>query len=148
MGSVRLLPLCRLQNPDCCPGKSVFLLWLLVRRLAHGLLTALQLLTGEALLFHALGTSRFEDLNDVTHYQKLSVEPGSAERIWVLVDSSYSLPQPAGIFRRPRPFFTVEAVSSRQTHLRWAEDFAPEYFYMKIWEFSEILQMSVVPPPR
>ena len=45
-------------------GKSIFLLWLLIRRLALHLPTVLQVTTGRVILFHEAGVSEFTDHDD------------------------------------------------------------------------------------
>ena len=94
------------------PGKSVFLAWLLVRRLALGLPTALQVRKKYAILFHERGTNGFKRLDVAFPYMKLGFPPRSLGRIWALVDSNSSLRDPASISTSSVPFFTVESVRS------------------------------------
>ena len=56
-------------------GKSVFLIWLLVRRLALGLPTALQYDKNFAILFHKDGVSQFADLKNHLTYSAFKYPP-------------------------------------------------------------------------
>ncbi len=125
-------------DPNPQPGKTVFLIWLLVRRLTLRLPTALQIRPDEALLFHEGGTSIFQDLIDNGSYLGLeSANPQS--KIWVLVDSNESLEKLAGVFRMGRPFFVLQ-VASRGDPFEWAKKVYFDRFYMKTWTLSEVLQ--------
>ena len=114
-----------------------------MQRLALRLPTALQLREGHAILFHKGGTSRFLDLTDDTTYAGLTSDKPSG-RIWVLVDSSQVLSEPAHLFCAGKPFFFVGA-ASRQSHFGWANKVGHEHFYMKTWALSEVLQACVIP---
>ena len=132
-------------EPDLSVGKSVFLMWLLVRRLALGLPTALQVRKDHAVLFHEGGTSIFLELSDVIPYLvPFKPPPHTPGKIWALIDSNRFLPEPVEIFMRLRPFFTVEAVSPYQPgHIEWSQSFPSDCFYMRPWDLSEIIQASV-----
>ena len=123
----------------------MFLAWLLVRRLALGLPTALQVRKKYAILFHERGTNGFKRLDVAFPYMKLGFPPRSLGRIWALVDSNSSLRDPASIFTSSVPFFTVESVRSCQQRRKWAHKVALKWFYMKTWIFSEVIQASVTP---
>jgi len=109
-----------------------------MQRLALRLPTALQLREGHAILFHEGGTSRFLDLKDDTAYARLASDKPSG-RIWVLVDSSQVLSEPAQLFCAGKPFFFVGA-ASRQSRFEWAKKVGHQHFYMKTWALSEVLQ--------
>jgi hypothetical protein len=136
-----LLPLP--AESDIWPGKSVFLLWLLVRRLAHRLPTVLQVTESFALLFHKTGISELTGLKGDPGYAAFKFSPDYRSRIWVLADSNESLLKPAIIFRHDSPFFMVNAVSPRSEHLDWLKKVNYEDFYMKTWSLSEIIQAHV-----
>ena len=116
-----------------------------MRRLALGLPTALQVRKEYAVLFHACGTAGFKNLDDAMLYLSLKFSPCSLSRIWALVDSNSSLRDPAPIFTWSAPFFIVESVTSCERRM-WAEGVASDWFYMKTWSFSEVIQASVTRP--
>jgi hypothetical protein len=120
------------------------LVWLLIRRLALRLPTALQIDDSEVFLFHEGGTSLFQGLKSVSAYLGLNFSTPSS-KIWVLIDSSAMLLEPAPVFRKRRPFFVVEA-ASRLSRFEWGKKVFAKYFCMKTWSFSEVLQMYVTPP--
>ena len=130
-----------LAESDLWPGKSFFLLWLLIRRLALGLPTALQISPDCALLFHEDGVCQFTYLEPNEVYGPLT-SPGPG-RIWALVASSRALTQPAGVFGNGAPFFVIESASPRRSHLQWLQGADSQYFYMKRWSFPEVLQAYV-----
>ena len=77
----------------------MFLLWLLARRLALLLPTALQVDSSYAILFHQGGVFELTHLCGHPEYLALSFPPNARpSRIWALVDSNPLLPEPAGIF--------------------------------------------------
>ena len=122
----------------------MFLLWLLMRRLALGLPAALQLDGTPPILFHERGVSQFTrnlDIYTVTKALKLS-PPG---QIWALVDSNQFAKEPAAVFRNTI-FFVVEAVSFSYPRLE-RTPLHTSLFFMKTWSFSEALQAYVEPPP-
>jgi len=129
-------------------GKSVFLLWLLVRRLALGLPTVLQTHKDRAILFNQGKVFQLDDLNDPEAYTSLEF-PHTChhKRIWVIVDTKLSLPEPAGIFRFPGTFFVVNA-TFRSHFCEWSDEVDTRWFYMKPWSFSEIIQAYVDPASR
>jgi hypothetical protein len=134
-------------EPNVQSGKSVFLMWLLMRRLALRLPTALQVMENYAIFFHEGGTSQFSSLDSPIIYGGLRSPNNGPERIWALVDSNQSLLQPAPTFRGNGPFFVVEAVSPREEHFEWAKKVYSRHFYMKPWTSLEVLQASVTAPP-
>ena len=126
-------------------GKTVFFAWLLIRRLVLGLPTAMQFRDGLALLFHEKGTSRFIHLN-VVRYFKLTSPHRSPGRIWVLVDAGRFLSEPAPIFIKAGPFFTVETVSPNRSSFKTQVGQSPRrcrlFFYIfpavRIWGFCMV----------
>ena len=115
-----------------------------MRRLAFKLPTALQVDHSFAILFHEGGVSEFTYLNARQRYLTLDPQSNSGRnRIWALVDSSPTFPQPANIFIRSSPFFIVEAVSPRSDHLEWLKRNHYNKFHMKPWSASEVLQAYV-----
>jgi len=69
--SDRLLALHQSAELDPQSGKSIFLIWLLMLRLALGLPTGLQTDQDNAILFHEGGVSKFQHLNEPSHYEGL-----------------------------------------------------------------------------
>ena len=130
-------------DPNPSSGKSLFLVWLLIRGLTLKLPTVLQPDPQEAVLFHEGGTSVFQNLMSLRHYLGLSFDKPFS-KIWVLVDSDVNLLQPAPVFNQGRPFFVVEA-ASRRHRFKWAKKVTAEYFCKKTWDFSEVLQVYVTP---
>jgi len=122
-------------------GKSAFLLRLLLRRLALKLPTALHIRPGCALLFHKGGVKKFSMLGDGPSYNRLKPAPehGAAGRIWALVHSNQEPYAPDSAFT-DGPFFVVQAASSRPAQHRWTRKVPVNFFYMKPWSFSEVLQ--------
>jgi hypothetical protein len=131
-------------DPNHYSGKTVFLAWLLIRRLALKLPTALQINSNKAFLFYEGGTFTFQDLQSTDEYLQLQFSNPSS-KIWVLVDSSNALSKPAPAFCMAHRFFVVEA-ASREILLKWAKKVVFIQFCMKTWSFSEILQVYVTPP--
>jgi len=120
-----------------------------VDRLALGLPTVLQIHEGYAILFHEGGTSQLSHLNHSSAYEPIT--PSFAyfrERIWALVDLGPLLPEPANIFKCPGTFFIVTTTSPGSGRLRWLEQVGHQYFYMKPWTLSEVLQAYVDPASR
>jgi len=117
-----------------------------MRRLVLRLPTALQVREGEAILFHEHGVSRFEFINNNIPYLSLRVPHYSTGRIWALVDSSQTVVKPAPLFQYGSPFLVVEAAPPFQPRLEWTKKVISQYFYMKLWTFSEVLQAYVTPP--
>jgi hypothetical protein len=68
-----------------------------------------------------------------------------SSKIWVLVDSSPTLPEPTPVFLPGYPFFVIEA-ASRRLRFEWAKKVHSAYFCMKTWSFSEVLQVYVTSP--
>ena len=137
-------PSSSLIESNLSSGKSVFLMWLLVRRLALGLPTVLQVREDYAVLFHEGGTSIFLELNNIVPYLGLQPPSGTPRKIWALVDSNRFLSEPAIIFKGYRTFFTIEAVSPHQPHdVKWTWRMPSSCFYMKMWDFSEVIQAFV-----
>jgi hypothetical protein len=132
-------------EPNLQSGKTVFLILLLMQRLALGLPTVLQVERDYAVLFHERGTTRFLLLNSISAYMRLN-SADSSSRIWALVDSNNSLSDPAPMFHAGRPFFVVEAVPPRRPRFEWAKEVYFQHFYMKTWTFPEVLQACVAPP--
>ena len=115
-----------------------------MRRLALKLPTALQIHKSYAVLFHEGGVSEFahaEHHPDYDPLMRLSKRP--SRRIWVLVHSSSDLLEPFDVFKYSSPFFVVDAVPHRFDHLKWLNKTGHEYFYMKPWSDSEVLQACV-----
>ena len=119
------------------------MVWLLIWRLSLGLPTALQIRGNRALLFHEGGVSLFQDLTDNTTYLGLEFSDPSS-KIWVLVDSNSTLPEPTPVFRMGHPFFVIETTSHVQ-RLEWCKKVHSKYFCMKTWALSEVLQVYVIP---
>jgi len=117
----------------------MFLLWLLMRRLALGLPTALQLNGTPPLLFHERGVCQFTHPDDQS-VSALSL--ASPHKIWALVDSNELITVPAHIFQ-VKSFFVVEAVRFSIPLILWMDHSAPRRFFMKPWSFSEVLQAYV-----
>lgn len=120
-------------------GKSVFLLYILLCRLAHKLPTVLHIRSSYALLFHEGGVKEFKQLGTYT-YNKLASEVGPLGRIWALVDSNDDLIKPSSLFK-DGPFFVVLATPPRPIRDDWPSGKAFRFFYMKMWAFSEVLQV-------
>lgn len=115
-----------------------------MRRLVRKIPTALQVSSDYAILFHEGGTLKFGNLTDVIPYLELSSPLESRDRIWALVDlNKPGFFQPATIFVKSRPFFTVAAVSPHQKRHDWTSEVDTQVFCMKSWSFSEVLQASV-----
>ena len=70
------------------------------------------------------------------------MSPGSG-RIWALVDSNQDLAKPTGVFSTGRVFFVIQAASPRPQRVQWLERVDSQYFYMKGWSLSEVLQAYV-----
>ena len=119
----------------------MFLLWLLMHRLALKLPTAFHFKSTYAILFHDGGVSEFTYLDDHPDYLSLRLKP--SEQIWVLLDSGPPLSQPAPMFRSASPFFVVDATSPCSPHFGWLSKIGHVYFYMKPWSISEIIQAYV-----
>jgi len=126
-------------------GKSVFLLRLLLRRLALKLPTVLQIRSSYALLFHEGGVKEFQ--LGAYGYNELESEMGPLGRIWALVDFNDDLIKPSSVFK-DGPFFVVLAAPPRPSCTDWARGRAFRFFYMKPWSFSEALQVYVNLPLR
>jgi hypothetical protein len=126
----------------------MFLLWLLIHRLALGLPTALQIHSSYAILFHQGGVSQFKDPNDRLAYEKLGFPLGDhRKRIWALIDTNPGLLEPGKIFRHNKPFFVVDATSPFSDHVELFDKVPIRAFYMKPWSLSEIIQVYVDPAP-
>ncbi|KAF9648091.1 hypothetical protein BDM02DRAFT_3187371 [Thelephora ganbajun] len=123
-------------------GKSVFLLRILLRRLALKLPTALQIRPNHALLFCRGGVKEFSRLENRSVYHPLKSEHGPPGRIWVLVDSNRELHEPAPAFQEGF-FFVVEVSSPRPSRHEWIRGIRSMSFYMKSWSFMEVLQAQV-----
>jgi hypothetical protein len=124
---------------DLQTGKSVFLMWLLMRRLALGLPTALQVRADCVMLFHEGGTSQFLfPERDIRYLGLKFPQIDCSKRIWALVDSNQHPTEHVGIFCYRKPFFVVEAVSPRQEGLDWIIEVYPAYYDMKPWTSSEV----------
>ena len=120
-------------------GKSVFLLRMLIRRLALKLPTALQIGPNRGMLFHEGCVKEFKLLDDDTAYEKLWGDKDPLSRIWALVESNKNLREPAPIFQQG-PFFAVQAASPRPERRKWTKTVRTKRFYMKPWPFLEVVQ--------
>jgi len=123
------------------PGKTVFLVRLLIRRLSLGLPTALQFAPDCAHLFCEKGVYEFGRLDNPELYNKL--RRGTDARIWALIDSNDDLVQPAALFTNRSPFFVVEAAPPLDDHFEWMKKAHTMRFYMKPWTFPEVCQAYV-----
>jgi len=113
-------------------------------RLALKLPTALQIDDSYAILFHKAGVFEFNHLMDHNDYDTLAtLSKDPSNRIWALIDSNSNLLEPAKLFKYSPPFFIVDSVSPRSGHLEWLKKLSHEYFYMKSWSDSEVLQVYV-----
>ena len=121
-------------------GKSVFLLRILLRRLALKLPTVLQILPDYALLFHEGGVKDFAQIDGRLTYAELESGMAPLGRIWALVDSNDGIHAPAPMFRDGQ-FFVVQAGSPRPIHRDWTRGKRIRFFYAKPWSFSEVLQV-------
>ncbi|KAF9645188.1 hypothetical protein BDM02DRAFT_3120617, partial [Thelephora ganbajun] len=99
-------------------GKSVFLLRVLLRRLALKLPTALQIEPNCAQLFYQEGVKEFTHLEDGPRYTPLESKCDLPGRIWALVDSNRQLVEPAPVFQQG-PFFVAEASPPCRTRHEW-----------------------------
>jgi hypothetical protein len=96
----------------------VFLCWLLIRRLALGLPTALQLDNPYALIFHQGGVSKFGNPSDPLAYHALAFPYGEhPKRIWALIDTDSWRREPADVFNCDGPFFVVNTTMFISTTL-------------------------------
>ena len=118
-------------------GKSVFLLRILIRRLALQLPTALQIDPDRAMLFHEGGVKEFKLLNDRAAYKGLFEDHLS--RIWALIDSNEELKEPAPMFRQGF-FFVVQTAPPSPESQKWTTTVRTEDFYMKPWPFVKVIQ--------
>ena len=105
------------------------MLWLLMRRLALMLPTALQVHKDYAILFHADGVSPFANLDDPQFNQ--AMRGRKSERIWALIDTNTFLSEPAQIFKHKGPFFVVGAEPPCPDHADWLLKIDHERFYMR-----------------
>jgi hypothetical protein len=121
----------------------MFLLWLLMRRLALRLPTVLQINESYAVLFHSGGVSEFTDLIGHPDYHTLNPSREKSSRIWVLIDSNPRLLKPADIFQYSTPLFVVDAISGRSGRLGWLKKIRRTDFYMRTWSMSEVIQAYV-----
>jgi hypothetical protein len=121
----------------------MFLLWLLMRRLAQRLPTALQISKSYAVLFHNGGVSEFTHLEGHPEYDTLGPSHKRSSRIWVLIDSNPRLLEPADIFLYSTPLFVVDAMSGRSGRLGWLKKIRRTDFYMRTWSMSEVIQAYV-----
>ena len=113
-----------------------------MRRLALKLPTALQIHSSYAILFHEGGVFEFKDPENRPCYRSLALlSKNSSSRIWALVDPNPDLLEPFSIFRYSSPFFVVDAASPRSEHLQWLKKVSHDYFYMRVWSDSEVLQV-------
>jgi hypothetical protein len=114
-------------------------------RLALELPTALQVHRNYAILFHRGGVFQFANLNSPMVYDDvLAPEPDDGpQRIWALIDTNQFLLEPADIFKQRGTFFVVNTTSPRSEHIEWLNKSNREYFYMKPWSLSEVLQAYV-----
>ena len=138
LGLVRLLlaPLPTVSNIGS--GKTYFLFWLLMRRLALQLPTILQVERDIVLLFHGGGVHQFAFPDSVVACASLQSTPH--RKIWALVDSNTRLKEPPGTFTDWSPFFVVQAASPHPDRVEWTNKVASTPFYMKRWSFAEVLQ--------
>ncbi|KDQ14442.1 hypothetical protein BOTBODRAFT_55303 [Botryobasidium botryosum FD-172 SS1] len=119
-------------------GKSLFLYYVLIRRLLLGLPIALQVAPEEVLLFLESGTYLIRDQDTMNFI------PGD---IWALVDFSSGVGQPALFLTYPSPsFFIVQAASFRAEDMDWHRDKNGEAFYMRPWGWDEIVFGALYQP--
>ena len=110
-------------------GKSVFLLWFLVHRLAHELPTVLQINEDSVIPFHERGVSELTRRGNGHPYDPLCSPP--LGRIWALVDTSPALSEPAAVIKHASPFFVVNAVPPRDEYTMWFSKVNYQVLYMK-----------------
>jgi len=97
---------CSFADTNFSSGKSYLLLWLLIRRLAFELSTALQIGEGGALPFHEGGVHELALLgSDECYGWLLSFD---RSRIWALVDSNQNPTKSGGVFINGPLFFVIE----------------------------------------
>ena len=84
----------------------------------------------------------FSHLDGKLTYAELGSGLDHLGRIWALVDANETLPAPAPMFRNG-PFFVVQAASPRPSRKDWTTGIRIRFFYMKLWAFTEVLQVWV-----
>ena len=113
---------------------------LLLRRIALGLPTVLQIDQDWAILFHEDGISEL-NLRDPAAYDALVFPYDSChKRIWAIVVTGPLLSEPARIFKQPGIFFVVTATSCLD-YPKWITYVAYQEFIMKPWSSLEMIQV-------
>ena len=91
--------------------------------------------------------SLFGDLLDNSTYLGLEFRDNPSSKIWVLVDSSPILPEPTQYSARAILSLSWKQHLMSMSGARKVEVLS-EYFYMKMWALSEVLQAYVTPLSR
>jgi len=121
-------------------GKSIFLLLLLLQRLALKLPTIVQISRWDPVLFYKNGVKQLGQPNSGAAYTAFLSWDHPFRRIWALVDTDRYLSGPSRALRTG-PFFVVEVTPPYHPHFNWIRDLRSKTFYMKPWSFSEVLQV-------
>lgn len=111
-----------------------------MQRLALKLPTILQIENEDPVLFYKNGVKQFGQPNSGAAYAAFLSRDHPFRRIWALVDTNQYLPEPSPAISTG-PFFVIEVTSRHQPHLGWVKNLRRETFYMKLWSFSEVLQV-------
>ena len=120
-------------------GKSVFLLLLLLQRLALKLPTILQTGTEDPILFYKNGVKQLGQPNSGAAYAAFLSWDHPFRRIWALVNADEDLFEPSRALRTG-PFFIVDSTPPHRPYFNWIINLRSKTFYMKPWSFSEVLQ--------
>ena len=122
----------------------MFLVYLLMQRLALKLPTALQIHPDYVILFHEGGSLELTQLEGLGSYRALDpTSSRSPDRMWVLLDSNINLSKPATSIASKSRFFVVHTVSIGLENIQWLESVGHGRFYMEPWSAEEILQAYV-----
>lgn len=130
--------ICSTTNSGYNLGKSLSLLYFLVRRLSEKLPTAYQRAPGYYFFFTSEGVKRLNDNDPPPEIV--------GTQVWALTDSNQSLSAPSGGFSLSHtPHFLIQASSPNQTRYKaWTKERGAVFAMMDVWSWEEMKKLMYV----
>lgn len=121
------------------PGKTIFLIYILVIRLGQKQPVALQFLDGRQRFALFQDTLTFHEFDDI---ELLDECPSGF--VWALCDSNDDTRAPSGVFKgRPESIRIIQTASPRPKHWKkWTRHVGARCYFMDIWSDEEVVHLA------
>ena len=119
------------------PGKTLFLVYLLVQRLGERQAVALHFLDGEEYYALFRGDATFHSLHNGTPLDQCHSD------IWALCDSNAYVTSPPGVFQGRSDVRIIQTTSPRPARWKeWSKQVGAECYIMDIWSKEEVVGLA------